>query len=221
MCQFGANCATFFEGCSDKGAKVCSLKIEYVEVLEECDCGKNAVKGEEKFQAESQDGDKMCQFGANCATFFEGCADKGAKVCSLKIEYAEESAEPEPASESMESEESEEPEEVCGMESCLTKCKGRGMRRQCQVAKTSKCGDKKARGKGKRRKFFSKLACRRPTKAQTLVAEPAQTALALDDLVVYGFALVGLVALGKGALVLGRKLQGQEYRLVEAERNEL
>merc|ERR1719379_2151012 len=76
------------------------------EELPECSCGIGAVKGEEKFQSGSADGDKMCEFGGkNCATFFEGCADKGALVCSLKIEYEEEES----------PEEEELPECSCGI----------------------------------------------------------------------------------------------------------
>ena len=53
--------------------------------LHECDCGKNAVEGDENFQSGSVDGDKMCQFGANCAAFFEGCEAKGALIVTVLL----------------------------------------------------------------------------------------------------------------------------------------
>lgn len=56
-----------------------------------CDCGLEAVKGEEKFARGSVDGDRMCQFRkGNCAKFFEGCVSKGATVCELEIDYVDE-----------------------------------------------------------------------------------------------------------------------------------
>merc|ERR1712176_526804 len=150
MCQFGSNCATFFEGCADKGAKVCSLKIMYrpidptepavvptVEALQDCTCGLNTVEGEPNYEAGSSDGDKMCQFGSNCATFFDGCADKGATVCSLKITYATQAPPvPTEAPESEESEESEEPEVTCSKADCIKPCKGKRRKpKMCQVRK--------------------------------------------------------------------------------------
>merc|ERR1712038_491197 len=214
------------------------------EELPECSCGIGAVEGDEKFQAGSADGDKMCEFGgANCATFFEGCDAKGATVCSLKIEYVEEESkeEPEPMActrelmqcpdgsmvgrdsmnnceftpcpevESEESEESEE-EALCSEDDCIRPCKGR-RKPMCQVKKGSKCSDKKARGKGRRTKYFSKLAC--ASTSQTFMYEPAQTAWTTEDIAIYGFAAVGLVALARGALIFGKQLRGGQYQAVE------
>lgn len=56
-----------------------------------CKCGLNAVRGEEKFQKGSVNGQRMCQFpGGNCVKFFPGCVEKGATVCKLEIDYVDE-----------------------------------------------------------------------------------------------------------------------------------
>merc|ERR550539_1287967 len=220
MCQFGTNCATFFEGCDGKGATVCSLKITYAP--EDCSCGLDAVKGEEKFQSGSVEGEKMCQFGTNCATFFEGCDGKGATVCNLKITYATVATEPVPTEPtnptvptmpaSEESEESEEPEVTCSKADCIKPCKGR-RKKQCQVRKNSQCADKRKRGKGRKQRFYSSLACAETS--ETFVYEPVETSWTVDDIAIYAFALIGLVALTKGALVAGKQLRGEKYQLVE------
>merc|ERR550539_632368 len=197
-------------------------KEEEEETLEDCSCGLDAVKGEEKFQSGSVEGEKMFQFGTNCATFFEGCDGKGATVCSLKITYATVATEPVPTEPtnptvptlpaSEESEESEEPEVTCSKADCIKPCKGR-RKKQCQVRKNSQCADKRKRGKGRKQRFYSSLACAETS--ETFVYEPVETSWTVDDIAIYAFALIGLVALTKGALVAGKQLRGEKYQLVE------
>merc|ERR1712038_437591 len=93
-----------------------------------------------------------------------------------------------PEVESEESEESEE-EALCSEDDCIRP------------------------GKGRRTKYFSKLAC--ASTSQTFMYEPAQTAWTTEDIAIYGFAAVGLVALARGALIFGKQLRGGQYHPVE------